>query len=151
MLGIFTGEYVRGAKHSGSRKSLMMFLAAVVMLGIGLLWSIEFPINKNLWSSSFVLVVGAYSLAMFALFYYVIDVRGWQRWTIPLQVVGMNSITIYMAQKVISFSHTNKFFFGGISSKLPPEWSELLLSGGYVLVCWLFLYFLYRKRVFLKV
>jgi predicted acyltransferase len=56
-----------------------------------------------------------------------------------------------MAQKVISFSHTNKFFFGGISSKLPPEWSELLLSGGYVLVCWLFLYFLYRKRVFLKV
>ena len=135
----------------GSRKSLMMLLAAAVMLGIGLLWNIEFPINKMLWSSSFVLVVGAYSLAMFALFYYIVDVRGWQRWSFPLQVVGINSITIYMAQKVISFSHTNKFLFGGLASKLPPEWSDLVIRGGYVLVCWLFLYFLYRKRVFLKV
>ena len=151
MLGVFTGEYVRSANHSGSRKSLMMLLASAVMLGIGLLWNIEFPINKMLWSSSFVLVVGAYSLAMFALFYYIVDVRGWQRWSIPLQVVGVNSITIYMAQKVISFSHTNKFLFGGLASKLPPEWSELLIRGGYLLVCWLFLYFLYRKRVFLKV
>ena len=151
MLGIFTGEYVRSTNHSGSRKSLMMLLAAAVMLAIGLLWNIEFPINKMLWSSSFVLVVGAYSLAMFALFYYIVDVRGWQRWSFPLQVVGMNSITIYMAQKVISFSHTNKYLFGGIASKLPPEWGELLIRGGYLLVCWLFLYFLYRKRVFLKV
>ena len=151
MLGIFAGEYVRSASHSGSRKSLTMLLAAAVMLGVGLLWSLEFPINKMLWSSSFVLVVGAYSLAMFAIFYYIVDVRGWQRWSIPLQVVGMNSITIYMAQKVISFSRANQFLFGGLATKLPAEWGELLIRGGYVLVCWLFLYFLYRKRVFLKV
>ena len=151
MLGIFTGEYVRGVNHSGSRKTLMMLLAAVVMLGIGLLWSLEFPLNKMLWSNSFVLVVGAYSLAMFAIFYYIIDVRGWQRWSMPLQVIGLNSITIYMAQKVVSFNHINKFFFGGIADKLPAEWGELLLRGGYVLICWLFLYFLYRKRLFLKV
>ena len=151
MLGISTGEYVRSVKHSGSRKTLMMLLAAVVMLGIGLLWSLEFPLNKMLWSSSFVLVVGAYSLAMFVIFYYIIDVRGWQRWSMPLQVIGLNSITIYMAQKVVSFSHINKFFFGGIADKLPAEWGELLLRGGYVLICWLFLYFLYRKRLFLKV
>ena len=151
MLGIFAGEYVRNANHSGSRKSLTMLLAAAAMLGVGLLWSLEFPINKMLWSSSFVLVVGAYSLAMFALFYYIVDVRGWQRWSIPLQVVGMNSITIYMAQRVISFSRINQFFFEGFATKLPAEWGELLLRVGYVLVCWLFLYFLYRKRVFLKV
>ena len=64
MLGIFAGEYVRSEKYSGSRKTLIMLLAAAVMLVVGLLWSIEFPINKKLWSSSFVLVVGAYSLAM---------------------------------------------------------------------------------------
>ena len=151
MLGIFAGEYVRSEKHSGGRKSLVMLLVAVVMLTIGLLWSLEFPLNKMLWSSSFVLVVGAYSLAMFAIFYYVVDVRGWRRWSLPLQVVGLNSITIYMAQKIISFSHINKFFFGGIAEHLPTEWGALLLRGGYVLVCWLFLYFLYKKRVFLKV
>ena len=151
MLGVFTGEYIRNEKHSGKRKSLTMFVAAILMLGLGLLWSLVFPINKMLWTSSFVLVVGAYSLAMFALFYYIIDVRGYERWAFPLRVIGMNSITIYMAQKIISFSHINKFFLGGIADKLPTAWEELLLRAGYIAVCWLFLYFLYRKKVFLKV
>ena len=151
MLGIFAGEYVRSEKYSGSRKTLIMLLAAAVMLVVGLLWSIEFPINKKLWSSSFVLVVGAYSLAMFAIFYYVVDVRGWQKWTLPLQVIGMNSITIYMAQKIIPFKSVNKFFFGGVAGELPPLWGDVVITGGYVLVCWLFLYFLYKKKVFLKV
>ena len=151
MLGIFTGEYVRSEKYSGSRKSLVMFLGAVVMLVVGLLWALVFPINKMLWTSSFVLVVGAYSLSLFALFYYIIDVRGWQKWAFPLQVIGLNSITIYMAQKVISFKHMNKFLFGGLAGELPAEWGELLMRGGYVLICWLFLYFLYKKKVFLKV
>lgn len=151
LLGIFTGEYIRSEKHSGKRKVLTMFVAAVAMLALGLLWSLVFPINKNLWTSSFVLVVGAYSLAMFALFYYLIDVRGWSRWSLPFQVIGVNSITIYMAQKVISFSHINKFFLGGVANALPEEWGTLLLKAGYVAVCWLFLYFLYRKKIFLKV
>lgn len=151
MLGIFTGEYVRSEQHSGSRKSLTMVVAAIVMLALGLLWNTIFPINKNLWTSSFVLVVGAYSLAMFALFYYLIDVRGWSRWSFPLQVIGMNSITIYLAQKIISFRHCNKFLFGGLATHLPEEWGTLLLKAGYVVVCWLFLYILYRKKIFLKV
>ena len=151
MFGIFTGEYVRSEKYSGNRKVLSMLVAAVVMLALGLLWSLVFPINKSLWTSSFVLVVGAYSLAMFAIFYYLIDVRGWSRWSFPLQVIGMNSITIYMAQKLISFSHTNKFLFGGLANALPEDWGALLLKAGYVAVCWIFLYVLYRKKIFLKV
>ena len=151
MLGIFAGEYVRSEKHSGNRKTLMMLLAAVLMLSVGLLWGLEFPVNKKLWTSSFVLVVGAYSLAMFAIFYYVIDVRGWQRWVLPLQVIGVNSITIYMAQRIIPFKSVGKFFFGGFAGQLPSLWGDVVTTGGYVLVCWLFLYFLYKKRVFLKV
>ena len=151
MIGIFTGEYIQSEKHSGSRKSLTMFGVAAIMLALGLLWSAVFPINKSLWTSSFVLVVGAYSLAMFSLFYYLIDVRGWGRWSLPLQVIGLNSITIYLAQKIISFRHINKFFFGGLADHLPEEWSNLLLRAGYVAICWLFLYILYRKRIFLKV
>lgn len=151
MLGIFTGEYVRSEKHSGNRKSLTMFVAAIIMLVLGLLWNTVFPINKCLWTSSFVLVVGAYSLAMFALFYYLIDVRGWSRWSFPLQVIGMNSITIYLAQKIIRFHNCNKFLFGGLADHLPEEWGTLLLKVGYVAVCWTFLYILYRKKIFLKV
>jgi len=125
--------------------------AAAAMLALGLLWSLVFPINKMLWSSSFVLVVGAYSLGMLALFYYIIDVRGWQKWTLFFRVIGLNSITIYMAQRIISFSSINRFFLGGLAGLVPEAWGTLILSIGYVAVCWLFLYFLYRKNIFLKI
>ena len=153
MLGMFTGEFVRidEAKVSGSRKALYMFLASLVMLGLGLLWSLDFPVNKALWSSSFVLVVGAYSLSMFALFYYIIDVRGWKGWTKPFEVIGLNSITIYMAQRIIPFGSINKFFLGGLAGLCPEPWAKLILAVGYFTVSWLFLWFLYKKKVFLKV
>ena len=153
MLGMFTGEFVRvdDGKISGSKKTLWMVLAALVMLGVGLLWSLVFPINKALWSSTFVLVVGAYSLGMFALFYYLIDVRGWKGWTKFFEVIGLNSITIYMAQRIIPFSSINKFFLGGLSELCPEPVGKLILAIGYFLLCWLFLWFLYKKKVFLKV
>lgn len=153
MLGMFTGELVRipEEKISGSRKALYMFGAAVVCLGLGLLWSIVFPINKSLWSSSFVLVVAAYSLALFSLFYYIIDVKKIQKWTFPLKVVGLNSITIYMAQRIVSFSDIEEFFLGGLEKALPGGFPTVVNGIGYILVCWLFLYFLYKHKVFLKI
>ena len=153
MLGMFTGEFVKisDEKISGNRKSLYMAAAAAALLIVGLLWSLAFPINKKLWTSSFVLVVGAYSLGMFALFYYIIDVKGWQKWTLFFRVIGMNSITIYMAQSIISFSGISRFFLGGVASHLPEAWGSVVLSCGYVAACWLFLYFLYKKKVFLKI
>jgi len=153
MLGMFTGEFVRvdESKVSGSKKALYMALAAIVMLGVGLLWSLDFPINKKLWSSSFVLVVGAYSLGLFALFYYIIDVRGWKGWTKFFEVIGLNSITIYMAQRIIPFSGISDFFVGGLAGLCSEPWARLISLVGYVAVSWLFLWFLYKKKVFLKV
>lgn len=151
MLGMFTGEFIRKEGIDGTKKSGYMGLASLAMLAVGLLWSLEFPINKALWSSSFVLVVGSYSLAMFALFYYIIDVKGWKKWTLPFTVIGLNSITIYMAQRIIPFRQISGFFLDGIASKMPEPWSKVLLYAGFILVSWLFLYFLYRKKTFLKV
>jgi len=153
MLGMFTGEFVRipESRISGGRKTLYMLGAALVMLVVGLVWSLDFPIIKILWSSSFVLVVGAYSLAMFAIFYWIIDVKGWNKWTTFFKVVGMNSITIYMASRIISFSGINKFFLSGLAGVLPDPWGKLVLAVGYFMVGWLFLWFLYKKKVFLKI
>ncbi len=152
MLGMFTGQFIRSSDSiSDNRKVLYMIAAAFALLIIGLLWSYVFPINKMLWSSSFVCVVAAYSLFLFALFYYIIDVKGYRRWTLFFRVVGMNSITIYLAQKIINFSQPANFFFGGLAGKFPEVWANLINATGYIVVCWIFLYFLYKKNVFLKV
>lgn len=151
MLGNLTGEYVLDGKAKGERKSLVMFLTALAMLAIGLVWSIWFPVNKNLWSSSFVLVAGAYALGLFSIFYYIIDVRGWNRWTLFFRVIGMNSITIYMAYHFISFGIIAKALFGGLMGLVSAPVSSLIYSTAYFMLSWLFLFFLYKKKVFLKV
>ena len=166
MLGMFTGEFVGG--HAGTRdptdagrtggspvhgggKVVMMLAAAAVMLAVGLVWSNWMPINKKLWTSTFVLVAGAYSLALFAAFYWIVDVKMWRSWTFPLRVVGMNAITIYLLQRIVDFDAISRFFLGGVVGLLPQESGAALISMGHLAICWLVLCFLYQKKVFLKV
>lgn len=153
LLGMFTGAIVKtpNQKLSENKKIIYMILLAILLAIVGYVWSYVFPINKKLWTSSFVCVVAAYSLFLFALFYYVIDIRGFHRWSFFLKIVGLNSITIYLAQRVINFNHTSNFFLGGVISLCPEEIGLLIKTSGYLMVCWLFLYFLYRQKIFLKV
>ena len=151
MLGVFTGELLRERKYSDGDKLLRMVGSALLMVGIGLFWGRWFPINKALWSSTFVLVAGGFALGVFSLFYFFIDVLGYRRWAFPFKVVGMNSITIYLAMEIIPFGIITTNVFGGLSDLCPSQWQPLVHSLGYTIICWLFLYFLYRKNVFLKV
>ncbi len=151
MLGIFSGELLRRKDISGNRKTAALLAATAVLLVTGLVLSIWFPINKKLWSSSFVLVVGAYSTAMLALFYWLIDVKGWRKWAFPLKVVGVNSIAIYMLPCIINLGYTARFFFGGVISFCSEGWAQVVSNAAYLLVAWLIIYFLYRQKIFLKV
>ena len=150
MLGMLTGLFVQRSKPT-SKTALVLFAVGVVFAILGAAWNIIYPINKALWSSSFVLAVAAYSLIMFALFYYVIEVLGWRRWTLFFTVIGMNSITIYLGQRFINFSYTSERLFDGLVKLMPEDSQAFFSKAAYIAVCWLFLYFLYRKRVFLKV
>ena len=107
--------------------------------------------NKALWSPSFTLVAGGISFLVFAAFYWIVDVLEFRRRTFFFTVIGMNSITIYMAQRVIGFRVARDFLFGGLASLFPEAWGNVVLQLGYIAVCWLFLYFLHRKGVYLKV
>ena len=151
LLGMFTGEWVKNGRVNPGRKVLWMVVAGIALLVIGLLWSTVFPINKKMWTSTFVLVVGAYSVLIFALFYYLIDVCGWRKWTLFFVVIGMNSITIYLAQRFVSLWGTSNKLFGGLIHLLPENAQSFFVNLAYILVWWLVLYFLYRKRVFLKI
>lgn len=151
MMGIFTGDFIKNGKNNSIQKVNILFFTAAVFLVIGLVWNSVFPINKKLWTSSFVMVVGAYSIAIFAVFYYIIDIRGIRTWTFPFKIIGLNSITIYMAQIIISFWDISKFFLGGIANLIGGPYRSVVLYGGYVAACWLFLYYLYKKKTFLKI
>lgn len=153
LLGMFCGEFVKinSSKWSGNKKTITMIIAAVVLIIIGRIWNLAFPINKNLWSSSFVCFVGGISMLCFAIFYYIIDVRNCRGWTFFFRVIGMNSITIYLAQKFINFHNFNDQVFRGLAALVPHSAEELVVASGYILTCWLFLYILYRQKIFLKV
>ena len=151
MLGSFTGEYLRLSKHSGNKKCLYMLAAAVVMTVIGLVWSHWLPLNKKLWSSSFTLVVGGYSVAMLALFYWIIDVKGYQKWAFPLKVVGMNSIAIFLLPKFVDLKYTVNFFCGGLCNLVGEGWDKVLFWSAYLLLNYLILHLMYKKDIFIKV
>ena len=148
MLGMFTGEWVRKENVSGNRKTVYMLAAAALCFALGYIWNIWFPINKKLWSSSFVLVLAGFSLASFAAFYWIIDVKGWNKWIFPFQIVGMNSIAIFMLPRFISISYARDFFLGGVIRLCPGGWADVAASGGRLLFVWLLMYFLYKQKIF---
>jgi predicted acyltransferase len=154
LMGAITGSFLRipDLQISGLRKALWMGIAGLISLGMGTLWGIVFPINKNLWTSSFVLYAGGWSLLFVAIFYLIIDVWGWKKWAFFFIVIGMNSITIYMFQAgIINFRSSTEFFFGGVIKLFSENWQPLIGAIGYTTVCWVFLYILYKKKIFLKV
>jgi predicted acyltransferase len=153
LLGMLTGQFVKSdfLKEKLKLKVLYMILAGVALIIIGKIWGLTFPINKNLWTSSFVCFVGGISLVLFAVFYLVIDVWNFKRWTLFFSVIGVNSITIYLGQALFDFSHTSRFLFGGFEKLFPENWVPLVGAIGYFAVGWIILYFLFKKKIFLKV
>jgi predicted acyltransferase len=150
LFGAVTGELLKNDRLGGYVKTLIMVAAGLVCLALGRLWNLDFPINKNLWSSSFVLHCAGWSLLFLALFYLVIDVWRLRAWTLFFVVIGSNSILIYMADAFVDFEHTTHFFFDG-ALRNTGVYQPLLWAMAVVFVKWILLYFLYRKRLFLRV
>jgi predicted acyltransferase len=130
---------------------LYLILAAIALMIIGGIWNIVFPINKNLWTSSFVCFVGGLSLLLFSLFYLIIDVLEYKKWAFAFVIIGLNPITIYLTVRIVNFKLASKFFFGGLASILPETWTPLIDGFGVTAVAWVFLYILYKKKIFLKI
>jgi predicted acyltransferase len=151
LLGILTGTYIKNGPHNGKRKAAVMTVAGVGFIILSFIWNLDFPINKNLWTSSFVCLVGGVSLLLFSFFYYVIDVLGYKKWAFFFRVIGMNSILIYMSGRFINWSYSTKGFFQWLGELTPVAYQLVVMSICFVAVKWAFMYFLYRKKVFLKV
>jgi predicted acyltransferase len=166
LIGVLTGHWLKTGKRAAK---LIGGMALIGVLGLlsGLLWNRWFPINKNLWTSSFVLFSGGFALLFLSLLYWITEVKGWRgRWTMPILVFGMNAIAGFVADSLVygpGYSFTGKGPTGATmnwheaaqayleAAGLSTANASLVYSLGAVLFCWLLLWLLWRRKIFLKV
>lgn len=149
LLGVFSGYLLRSALPA-KQKLCALIGGGVALLLLGWLWSFSIPCIKHLWTSSMVLWAGGWSCLVLAAFYGVIDVLAWRRWCFPFVVLGANAILAYMMQPLFDVHHLGEHLFGGFS-KLFGAGADFVLA---LLTCtalWCCLWFLYRKKLFLRV
>lgn len=145
LLGALAGSWLRRDDRSGERKAALLLASGAACLAAGALWNTVLPINKNLWTSSFVLWTGGWSFLLLGVFYLLIDVRGIRFGTTFFTVIGANAITIYLMQRFIDFDAIANLVF-----ERDRVHAVLFVAAGLALK-WLVLYWMYRRRVFLRV
>ena len=151
LLGIFAGKLLKNSVLKQSTKVLRLAVAGIIFIILAQVWNLDFPINKNLWTSSFVLNVGGISLLLLALFYYIIDVLGQKKWAFFFKVIGMNSILIYISGRFIDWNYTTNGFFQWVGQLVGNPFGIVFMACLFVLVKWAFLYLMYKKKIFLRV
>ena len=151
LAGILTGTFLKKNVMKPATKAGVMALAGVVSLILAQIWNLDFPINKNMWSSSFVLHTTGLSLLLLAIFYYIIDVLGYKKWAFFFKVIGMNSILIYISGKFINWGYTTNGFFQWLGQLTGDPFNVVVMAICMVMIKWLFLYILYRQKLFLRV
>jgi len=152
LCGVLTGDWLR-SRQSPSRKASAMLMCGIAGIAAGELWGVWFPINKNLWTSSYVFLSTGFALICLALCYWAIDVklhRG--SWTLPFVIFGTNAITAYVISEILGGAfgwkeQTFQHVFGRLGQ---PALASLLYSLAIVGVCFLPVWGLYRKSIFLK-
>ncbi len=150
LIGALTGQWLMRTDRGNWKKLLGIFIAGLVLVGLGVLWGQFYPIIKMIWTGSFILLAAGCSMLLLSFFYLIMDCAGLRKWAIVYTVVGVNPITIYLAGRFIGFSHANEFFFSGMIKFATEAWQPMLTILGTLLLKWIFLYLLYRKRIFLK-
>lgn len=168
-LGLLTGVWLRSGQTL-LRKTTGIVLAGVVCLLLGALWNIDFPINKKLWTSSFVLFAGGWSLLLLACFLWLSDLHppsadvkapsAW--WRTALLALGTNAIVVYVLSELLASTlwwiplhadiRLQPWLEAPILRAVPNgALADLTYSSLFLLICWLPVYLLYRRRIFIKI
>ena len=166
LLGVLTGEWLR-AKYSPHRKAMWMLAAGVIGLSAGEFFNNWFPINKKLWTSSFVLFTAGFALVLLAFCYWVLDIKQWRgAWTKPVLIFGMNAIAAYGFAELIAHAvdrlsvtlHDGRtlpwqqaIYEKAFMNLASPANASLLYAIAFVLMCLAAMWVLYRNKIFLKI
>ncbi len=155
LLGVLSGLWVRRNDRSPSEKARNLALAGALLMALGFAWGTEFPIIKKIWSSSFVLVAGGWSMLLLSAFYTFADIWGRTRYLQPFVWLGSNAITVYIASNILDFGALSARLAGGdVAAALNRAWAgsgDMVLALVSIALCMLLAGFLYRRRIFVRV
>jgi predicted acyltransferase len=165
LIGILAGEWLRSERR-GARKILGLVIAGALLMLAGQLLHPYFPINKNLWTSTFVLFTGGFAMLLLALCYWLVDLRGWRNWAAPFLVFGMNAILAYALAAIVSETSID-FEFAGPGGRAQtlhgwlynnfftpyanPNNASLGFAVFFVLLILAPLWPLYRRKIFVRI
>jgi predicted acyltransferase len=155
LLGTFAGLLLKSPSVEPGRKVRLLVMWGCVGVAAGLLWHLQFPIIKKLWTSSFVLFTAGLSSLLLALFYHVIDIKNHRDWCRPFVWIGMNAITIYLVARFVKLDDIAKCFVGGEIQfwleKVHPGLGALVIALLALSFSFLICRFLFQRRIFLRV
>jgi predicted acyltransferase len=159
IIGVAAADLIRGRWKPRTRAPLpavgVLAGLGAALVAVGAVWGIWFPVNKNLWTSSFVAVTAGLSLVLLAGFHLIVDMVGLGRAGVlirPFEVIGRNSILIYLAPLAVNFEYLTDFFVAGLVNRISdPEVLTLTWLSAFVSIKVALLWFLDRKRLYFKV
>jgi len=156
LLGVFAGLLLNNLKLEGQRKSLWLITAGTALIAAGLLWGLQFPINKYLWTSSFVLLSGGFAVLLLGVWHEIIDVRGYKAWATAFMWIGASAIVLYVFNMIVGFYPIAKRIVGGDVARVADTY--LVQGAGQFIAAALGLAiavaaarFLYQRKIFLRV
>ncbi|MEL4428175.1 transmembrane glucosamine N-acetyltransferase NagX [Shewanella mangrovisoli] len=152
LAGVFVGHFIVKSHPKGEwAKVGLLSVAGGVCLALGWLLDGVIPVNKELWTSSFVLVTSGWSMLLLALFYALVDVLKWQKLAFIFVVIGTNAIIIYLASSIVDWKYIAQSVFGGVIAALPENAQPFGAVIGLLTVQWLVLYWMYRRNIFVRI
>jgi len=151
LLGVLAGIMIKDKSLTDMGRLKRFLTWGLGCLVVGYVWSYHFPIIKVLWTSSFVLWAAGWSFLLLAFFYWLTDIKGWQKWAQPFIWIGMNSITIYMTVSLVSFYDLADRLIGkDVTNLIGESYASCAQHTIEMLFVLLFVRFLHKKKIFLR-
>ncbi|HKJ78966.1 MAG TPA: DUF5009 domain-containing protein [Prolixibacteraceae bacterium] len=150
LMGTLAGSILRSKKTSDWQKIGYLAAAGTSSILVALLASTFYPVIKSCWTSTFNLLTGGISFLLLAVFYTIIDHWGFNKWAFYFRVIGMNSIFVYLFTRFIDTFELSQYFIGWLTNPLGDVGKIPAIIGMLVLV-WLILFYMYKKKIFLRV
>lgn len=149
LMGAVAGYFLREKTTTDQQKMKTLLILGGSSIIVALLMHPFYPIIKKCWTTSFNLLTGGIGFLLMASFYWIIDVKGWKKWSFFFRIIGMNSIFIYLFYDLTDIGHTTNYLFGWTS--VWGDFGLIISISGSIMLVWLLLYYMYKKNIFLKV